>query len=560
MSEEIIIDSVKLFLKEDTNNVLGIYGEWGNGKTIFWNNFIKENKTLINKRFLKYSYVSLFGINSVEQLKLALLLNKINITNIGEYEPTLKECIINLLKNLNTKNVRLLNKKIFSLSQFLSKSLYFSTMLDVAKNHSIDNTIICLDDLERAGNDLKINEIMGYISELKEQKNCKVVLIYNINEVKEKDNNFYELHEKVIDKNILFSLPTDNCIDLIFSDKKSLTYSYVRKYIPLLNLKNMRIIAKINQLSKIIENRFPERFEAQTLEHAIKSLCLFSYIYYSKGNDIPDIEDIKNSGDTIASISQKIEETTKNKNINIFLTNYGYQITTKMDELIAQGVITGILDIDNILSEMEPINSEYKKDNSKNELYAQFDNILLSTDEDQSEKIQQLYRFCNNNLDICSAMDIDFVIRLLKSTNFEINANKLKSAYIEYLKSNRYRINPQTYPFYAEIRDEDLKIALEGNNKSLTTKVSFADAVEHIAQNNGWSHEHIVALNEASEEQIIQLITSLKSRKLIVRYIRVLMSFSGNKETDIFEKSQRALRKISQRSSLNAFVLEPFIK
>ncbi|QDP72185.1 hypothetical protein FOG18_06215 [Legionella israelensis] len=562
MSEEIIKNNVKQFLQEDINNVLGLYGEWGNGKTLYWMNTIKEHKNLINNQISGYSYVSLFGINSIEQLKLAILLNKIKIDEIGDYEPSLTECIIKLFKDLNLQNVKLLNKKLFSLTRFFTKSLYISSMLDVAKNHSINNTIICLDDMERAGAELTINEIMGYITELKEQKNCKIALIYNNKEVKEKDNDrFSELQEKVIDKNLLFSLPSDYCADLILLDKDSPTYSHVKKYIQLLDLKNMRIIIKINQLTKEIENRFPKEFEDQTLEHAIKSLCLFCYIHYSKHEYIPNIELLKNPGDTIASVTSKLEEATKRENINIFLNKYGYQITTKMDSLIAHGVITGILDIKSLINEMEAIDLEYKKTASKDTLYSYFDTLLSSFDQDKTKEIQSLFSYCKSHLDICSAVDIDFVIRALKTTNHENFASELISAYIEYLKKNRHRINPHTYPFYYDIKDENFKEAIEYHNDSLTKKVSFADAIDHIAHNNSWSPEHITALNEVSEEQIIEFLTSLNKRDLIFKYIGALMSFSGQKEhMNIHTKSKNALIKISQRSPFNAFMLEPYIK
>ena len=62
-----------LLIKENKEVVISISGEWGVGKTHFWNNFIKkyENKELKDKQI---AYVSLFGINSLNDIKTSILL------------------------------------------------------------------------------------------------------------------------------------------------------------------------------------------------------------------------------------------------------------------------------------------------------------------------------------------------------------------------------------------------------------------------------------------------------------------------------------------------------
>jgi hypothetical protein len=44
---------------------------------------------------------------------------------------------------------------------------------------SVKETIVCIADIERRGNSLGDQEVLGLVSALKEQKKCKVVLILN---------------------------------------------------------------------------------------------------------------------------------------------------------------------------------------------------------------------------------------------------------------------------------------------------------------------------------------------------------------------------------------------
>ncbi|WP_123957981.1 hypothetical protein [Cupriavidus necator] len=43
----------------------------------------------------------------------------------------------------------------------------------------IVDTLVVLDDVERLGKQIKLDELMGLVSELKEQSRCKVILIFN---------------------------------------------------------------------------------------------------------------------------------------------------------------------------------------------------------------------------------------------------------------------------------------------------------------------------------------------------------------------------------------------
>ena len=64
-----------LLIKEKNKEVvILISGEWGLGKTYFWNNFIKKYKN-VELKDKQIAYVSLFGISSLNDIKTSILLN-----------------------------------------------------------------------------------------------------------------------------------------------------------------------------------------------------------------------------------------------------------------------------------------------------------------------------------------------------------------------------------------------------------------------------------------------------------------------------------------------------
>ena len=60
------------FLKSSDPEVICVTGEWGVGKTYTWQTVLDEAKAKKEIGLTRYSYASLFGINSLDGVKLAL--------------------------------------------------------------------------------------------------------------------------------------------------------------------------------------------------------------------------------------------------------------------------------------------------------------------------------------------------------------------------------------------------------------------------------------------------------------------------------------------------------
>ena len=83
MSLTIIKTQIDRFLETDTPEVMAIRGAWGVGKTFTWNKYLNEAKREDKIALNKYSYVSLFGLNSLDVLKLSIFMEILNKKNIG---------------------------------------------------------------------------------------------------------------------------------------------------------------------------------------------------------------------------------------------------------------------------------------------------------------------------------------------------------------------------------------------------------------------------------------------------------------------------------------------
>ena len=65
----IVTSEIERFLKSTDPEVLCITGEWGVGKTYTWQTVLDRMRSRKETGLHRYSYVSLFGVNSLEALK-----------------------------------------------------------------------------------------------------------------------------------------------------------------------------------------------------------------------------------------------------------------------------------------------------------------------------------------------------------------------------------------------------------------------------------------------------------------------------------------------------------
>ena len=161
-----------LNLNNEDGIVISLQGSWGIGKTFFWNNYITHAKNET-----KFVNISLFGIHSLEDIKKHIVLKIYDSNKISNF----------------LKNNPLIGKIIES-----KWGIDISVIANNFNKDDFKNIVICFDDFERMSPNLYLSEILGFISELKEQHQCKIVLINNSNMLKIQD----ELnHKKHIRKN-----------------------------------------------------------------------------------------------------------------------------------------------------------------------------------------------------------------------------------------------------------------------------------------------------------------------------------------------------------------------
>ncbi len=176
-----IYDSLANYIVDDRyHQAVLLDGPWGSGKTWFIRKyFIPEFEASHQCEEWHFIYLSLYGLETVEEVKakkdrlVAEQLLGQFFRNHGLASFSGEGCI---------KKARLLKPVVSLLSSYLPKDLPDIKIEDVlGALDKPEHVVLILDDLERAH--IKPEIVLGYISELTEQEDTKVIVLANEEEV-----------------------------------------------------------------------------------------------------------------------------------------------------------------------------------------------------------------------------------------------------------------------------------------------------------------------------------------------------------------------------------------
>lgn len=226
-SIEVIKERLNKLLESKEAFGITLNGNWGVGKTFFWNKFVEDD--LLEK---KTAYISLFGISSLNDIRVSILL---------QTSPTKKKLawidkkIITPLKNVKS------SLRLDDLSMSFGADA-LGSIFTLLTNGDFKNVIVCVDDFERMSDKLKLKDVLGLISELKEQKNCHVVMILNKDELKDEDLSKYK--DKIIDYDFNYAPTPEDSYSLVQKSLK-VFQDYPLKYFQKHNINNIRVMKRV---------------------------------------------------------------------------------------------------------------------------------------------------------------------------------------------------------------------------------------------------------------------------------------------------------------------------
>lgn len=332
------------FAVHKTGSAIVLKGEWGTGKTHLWNKIIKSQcESLVRKT---YSYVSLFGLNSLSDLKRSIFENSVPSNKAGIV--TTKESVIENIKKLEFSDATAALRKLFSHGKEAKIPFVgsFGGAIESIQYALVKDTLICIDDFERRGSALSSRDVLGLISNLIESKDCSVILILNEGSL-QKDDEFFTFSEKVFDYEVRYAPTLDEAVSVVFSGT-DLYEKKIVENVKKLEINNIRLLRKVKYFAGLIRplvNGKPD----EILDDSTKLIPLAIYAKYSGSEKVVNIGDLENHKGELSLFSPKKKGLTAEQEAiedsriakEDFLRAYGYgeadDFTIEIIKLVKNG-------------------------------------------------------------------------------------------------------------------------------------------------------------------------------------------------------------------------------
>ncbi|MBL3635564.1 MULTISPECIES: P-loop NTPase fold protein [Pseudomonas syringae group] len=556
------VETIKLTLKnfatEETNGSIVLKGAWGTGKTFLWNQIVRYHGKDFKNR--NYSYVSLFGISTLKDLKRALFENKVLRENASS-KPS-ADTLHESFKDLGGKSTGWIRKGSSLLSDFSAFGFRgVGPAIEVLQFFRVTDTLIVLDDFERKSASLPDKEVLGLISLLCESKNCRVLMLLNDQTLSDE---YITYHEKVFDYEISFKPTSNDAVNLAFGDHTD-QFAILKKNCISLDINNLRLLKKIKRYAYTILASIKHN-EEQTIDRALLVIPMTILAVYGGKNSKIDLNYIQcehlkpmpDSNDPDPLVQNELASRLEKAE---FLAEYGIRVIDEFDTAIINLVLNGY--IDQVKLEKLVKRFEEKIDHAKHnyKLGQAWNRYHMSFLPNEQDIIDGFSSAIQSGLSYFSITELDSVAVLYYELNRATEINPIIDQYL-------LNVIPKT-----DFEDEDDIFNWPSNpyfSKKLKNHFSGVEKLKPLTLSElleqALNHKHgmqskgvLEAVSSIAEQQYLSYFEHLDSYDL-TKIIRLLlkcgqMSTSDESIQDMYEitflKTYRSLLDLASRSQLN---------
>ena len=529
------------FLNNPKPEVLVIKGEWGSGKTYAWRKIVEGNTA--PKGLKKYSYLSLFGFSSVSELPLSVFSKTQNFDSINEvYSFDKWRKVVGLPSGIGN-----LSFQGFSISGALSAGA------EQFSKRMMRDTVICLDDFERCS--ISSEEILGFISYLKEECGCKVVLIFNEGKVDEKRLTDYKNYrEKVVDIELLFASSPEEAIELVFP-KEMENYEDIKASCLNLKITNIRILKKILNILELLRQPLKDLHPNVRLQ-ALSTGVLLTWAEYGANDENPPLDFILQFNRILwagEKGSNELHEKWADK-----LRSYGLLYIDDFDVAISKVIRCGYIEESGLIESAKKLDGTFRAGDLESSFSDAWGLFRNSFDSNEEELVEELIRTLKLSVKLISPSNLNSTVRLIRALGRGMDADALIDFYIASRSDEQSLFDLNNYPFSSDVDDQDLISKFSLAFARSKTPRSLEEVVDSLVATNSWSQEDVAVLKNSSVNDFYILFLKQKGERLarVVQSCLQFRTISGLQGVAV--NPIKALEKIGFQSTLNGLRVKRF--
>jgi len=533
MSTDLVIKEIRRFLASETAEVLCIKGKWGVGKTYAWRRYLGEARAQKTLKAKSYSYASLFGLNSLDDLRFAIFEGKVAPEKaLTGPDVESVRALFDMGTTLGRKGRSLIGPIMSAFGQGnLGDAIAKSAFLLVR------DQLVCLDDLERAGEGLKQRDVLGLASFLKEQRNCKVVLLLNDAAMEtDEQKEFERLLEKVVDVSLVFEPTAAEAAAIAVVEDQPIG-ERLRKATTTLGVSNIRVIKKIERLSlRLAELLAPFRIEV--LDQGIGTCALAGWAVLEPDH-APDLDFLRTYNSIVMAMRDRGDlaadagEAVKWRDL---LSALPFTMADDFDLVIFDGIKAGYFDEARLRAEATKLAEAFRRGARDSAFDLAWKRYHHSLAVDDNEILDGLVAGAQACLADISPLNMSGTLQLLREYGRDAEADALIADYVAALPNEREWFDLSNHHFGEEDPvDPEMAAAFDERLKAFPDDRNPEVLLLDIAS-GGWNDPDEVLLGKLTADEIEAMFLAAEGPNLR-RVVQSAMNVARH-ETE----SGRALR------------------
>lgn len=543
MSVMSVQTAIREFLASAKAEVLCIRGHWGTGKTHNWKSIAKTQRSAPGGVALNsYAYVSLFGVNSITELKSQILQNTVTRAQIGDV-PSM-ETAGNIASTVETATKKGFLGLVAGILGSRSETVVSALGLLISKQ------IVCIDDLERKGEKLSSSDVLGYISNLKEERGCKVVILLNDEALKGTDKQQFAAYlEKVVDRNLLFA-PTAEESAAIAIPQTDDVAKVVRERCIQLGIDNIRVISKIHGA---VQQILPllSAFSKETRESIAAAMVIVGWVHHQPSS-APSIEFLRGfSGRMWGRNDEK--PAPEEEGWGALLNEIGFSHLDELDMELYRGIANGYFTQENIDAHASEFHRRVLKDQAT-ERHRQAWQAYHYSFKNGIEVLVEIADSFIREAEFLSAENMNGLVSLLRELSMTEKITPVIDAFIAAHKDEPEAMDPDRMYVFDGTLDAEVVARLNEARDEQRPKRLLEDILSE--PRDLYDQQVVTDLLAFPVEEYERILREHEGDKLAA-ILRGLHSYSriGNPTADMEEVTRRyhdAMRKVATDSELNS--------
>lgn len=561
MSQKLALEQIERFLATKDPEVLSVSGRWGVGKTHLWDETLKAKRESTPLR--RYAYVSIFGLRSLDALRTAIVQSTIPLDG-PDLEPTVDSFVEHLssfsgLKRLSEQAGR---KSMSVFSKGAAAVPYVGKLADLLAPGAallIRDQIICIDDIERAGQGLDVADVLGLVSSLRERRRCKVVLLLNEDGLGEQGTKYRAYLEKVVDQAVKFEPTPEESAVAAIAAEDALGQRLVKQTVAL-GIKNIRVIRRIRRFLEHLEPELTGLHIGVT-DQVTHSIALLGWCVFEP-TLAPDLERVRRHA-RFSDLFSEEERATGELETDQLLKSYGYGNFDQIDQILLAGLQAGALDRQALRKLFEEADSKLAEQDAQKVIAKPWSIFRDGLDDNQGEFLDALSAAIEQHGDAMSAADASDALRILRELGRAEEADRLLPVYV-----GAQQGKPREF-FAAHIRDQgrldpQIAAAFDTMLAEMPLDRDPAEILLEITRSRSWSLEKLAYLATVPPEGYDKMLKDLRGEDLHSAIVMALdfsrMQPVGTNECEIARRMAAALQRAAAESDLNRLRLLSYLR